>query len=86
MGKKDDKYYEQKRKELKDEKRALTGSIPDSEYNVINSDGTLNNNKTIKKKKEDIKRKQRALKRSEKQQVKKMIDDVVDETEEYEDE
>lgn len=88
MGKKDDKYYEQKVKDLKKEKRELCAPVSEDDYDTLNLDGTKNTNKEIKKIKEDFKRIRRGIKRSEKQQVDKEIDDAIDNfgNEEYVDE
>ena len=81
MAKKDDKYYEQKVKKLKKEKRELCSPVSDVDYNTLNLDGSKNTNREIKKIKEDFKRIRRGIKRSEKQQVDKEIDQAIDDFE-----
>ena len=78
MGKKDKKYYEQKVKDLKKEKRELCSPVSEDDYDTLNLDGTKHTNREIKKIKEDFKRIRRGIKRSEKQQVDKEIDDAID--------
>lgn len=81
MAKKDDKYYEQKVKDLKKEKRELCSPVSDADYDTLNFDGTKNTNREIKKIKEDFKRIRRGIKRSEKQQVDKDISNELDDFE-----
>lgn len=71
MANKDENYYKKELLKIKDEKRTLCLSIPDGAYGSTNNG--RNNNEHIKKIKKDLKIKQRALKRSEKQQIDKHI-------------
>lgn len=76
--KKDDSYYEKEIQDLKKEKRALCSSISSDDYGHTDFNGDLKTNKQIKKIKEELKNKRRAIKRSQKQQWKKDIDTAVD--------
>lgn len=78
MAKKDEKYYKKKVKEMKKEKRDLCSPVSEQDYDSKNLDGKRNNNKEIKKIKEDFKRVRRSIKRSEKQNVQKEIEEELD--------
>ncbi len=77
MSKKDDIWLDSKIKEIKGEKRELCQSISDSEYNSYSvQEGSLNN-KTIKKMKNDLKKKKRAAKRANKQYWDKEMEEEI---------
>jgi hypothetical protein len=76
--KKDDAYYDKEMQDLKKEKRALCSSISKDDYGQQDFNGDFRTNQQIKKAKEEIKNKRRAIKRSQKQQWQKEIDDAVD--------
>jgi predicted RNA-binding protein YlxR (DUF448 family) len=76
MANKDEYYYKKELLKIKDQKRSLCSSVPDGAYGSTNNG--KNNNEHIKKLKNDLKIKQRALKRSEKQQIDKHINDEIE--------
>lgn len=77
MRTRNDKYYEEKIKEIKQAKREL-GSISSHEYGERDEEtGHRRNNKQIKVIKEDLKKERRSLKRSQRQYVDRHIDEEV---------
>ena len=75
MSKKDANYYKRELQKIKQQKRLYCASVPDGAYGSTKN-GKMNNER-IKKLKQELKVKQRSLKRSEKQQIDKMIEDEV---------
>lgn len=76
MANKDENYYKKELLKIKDQKRTLCASVPDGAYG--STQNGRSNNEHIKKIKKDLKIKQRALKRSEKQQIDKHINDELE--------
>ena len=78
MGKnKDDIWLDSEIKKIKDEKRELCQPISDSEYNKYSIQEGQLNNKTIKKMKDDLKRKKRSVKRANKQFAEKEMEEEI---------
>jgi len=75
--KKDEIWLDSEIKKIKDEKRELCKSISDSDYNSYSIyEGKLNN-KTIKKMKDDLKKKKRSVKRANKQYSEKEMEEEI---------
>ncbi len=79
MSELNDKKFELRIEEIKKEKREKCGSISSDDYNDLDLQGNRLNNTERKKIKEDLKRKRRAVKRSQKQTVYQHIKDVINE-------
>ena len=75
--KKDDEYYQKELNDLKQEKRSLCSSISSDNYGEMDFKGDFKTNKEIKKIKQELKNKRRSIKRSQKQQWQKDIDDAI---------
>lgn len=71
-----DKKFELLVEEIKKEKREKCSSIPSNNYG--NTDLDISNNKEIKKIKDELKRKRRAVKRSLNNEVDRYIKRVID--------
>lgn len=75
--KKDEAWLDSEIKKIKEEKREMCQSISESDYNSYSIyEGQLNN-KTIKKMKEDLRKKKRSVKRANKQYAEREIEEEI---------
>ena len=73
MKRKDDKYYDNEVRKLKEEKKEVLGELKGDDYY-----GTSSDNRKRKSIKQEFKRKRRSIKRSEKQDVDQHIQNEID--------
>ncbi len=75
----DDKKWEVKINAIKKEKREKCKSIPSGDYGNLDKKGNVLSNKERKKVKEELTKKRRSVKRSQKQEVEKFVKGTIDE-------